>query len=551
MQVTHTKPIAMYIRVSSNKQEQEGTSLQTQEDGCRAWAMNNGFPVNEEYIVREVASSMKLVGREGLSKVRQWAQDGEVSGVLAYSLDRLTRKQAHTAILAYELDEHKVPLLFATEDFEKSAVGELIRSAKAFAAELEREKILERHARGRTARVKQEGRPLNGRRAIYGYSWVDGQESNGHSVKKVRLEANPDTAPIIQRIYRDIVSGLSANKVAQALNKDGVPTSTGNPDSRWLPATITQMIRNPAYKGEYHAYRYNKIEDEAELAKHKTKTPAYGRNANGLLLPDVAEALVSPDVWERAIDNVKNGRKNSTRSEDNDTVVLRGGLLYCAYCGLAGRVRRNYSKPHLGYQYCCADSNRARYGCPSSSMSTHVLDAMVWDRLMTWVSNPVIIENKQNHQESDPTDRDRTNLERQIAALSASMQKLGRRIALIEDDDVAAAVLKDLNEQGRRKKVLEAEHQLLNDQHSEWIKNNDQLKGILEWAKKWERTLNNTQAFSVEDKRRVLKTLGVKVHLYALKDESRQGLPRFTLEVGGTTVDATDNRSMHSWRILL
>jgi len=551
MQIIHTKPIAMYIRVSSNKQEQEGTSLQTQEDGCRAWANTHGFAIDDDYIVREVASSMKLVGRDGLTKVRQWARDGEVSGVLAYSLDRLTRKQAHTAILAYELEENKVPLLFVTEDFEKSAVGELIRSAKAFAAELEREKILERHARGRTARVKQEGRPLNGRRAIYGYSWVDGQESNGHAVKKVRLEANPDTAPIIQRIYRDIVGGLSANKVAQALNREGVPTSTGNPDSRWLPATITQMIRNPAYKGEYHAYRYNKIEDEAELATRKTKTPAYGRNAEGLLLPDVAEVLVSPDVWEQAIENVKNGRKNSTRSKDEDTVLLRGGMLYCAYCGLAGRVRRNYSKPHLGYQYCCADSNRARYGCPSSAMNTHILDGEVWERLTDFLRNPNSVLQTDDFKKPDPTQRERVYLERQIEVLTASMQKLGRRISMIEDDDIAAAVLKDLNEQGRRKKMLEAEHALLSAQYYVWNQNNEHVKSIVAWAEKWGRTMGDTSSFTLEERRKVLKTMEAKVRLYSQKDKDRQGMPRFTLELLGTTVDATDNRSMHSWRILL
>jgi DNA invertase Pin-like site-specific DNA recombinase len=68
----------------------------------------------------------------------------EVGAVIVFALDRLSRKQAHVAIVADECERAGVALLFATEEYEQSAVGEFIRSAKAFAAEPEREKIRER-----------------------------------------------------------------------------------------------------------------------------------------------------------------------------------------------------------------------------------------------------------------------------------------------------------------------------------------------------------------------------------------------------------------------
>ena len=62
--------------------------------------------------------------------------------MIAYAVDRLSRNQAHLYILAEELETSGIAVQFVTESFEDSAVGKFIRSAKAFAAEVEREKFV-------------------------------------------------------------------------------------------------------------------------------------------------------------------------------------------------------------------------------------------------------------------------------------------------------------------------------------------------------------------------------------------------------------------------
>jgi DNA invertase Pin-like site-specific DNA recombinase len=88
--------------------------------------------------------------------------------VLAYALDRLSRSQIDTAILIDRIEAAGASLRLVTEDFEQSATGTFLRNAKAFVAELEREKIAERTQRGRRARVAS-GKPLVGQRPPYGY----------------------------------------------------------------------------------------------------------------------------------------------------------------------------------------------------------------------------------------------------------------------------------------------------------------------------------------------------------------------------------------------
>ena len=60
------------------------------------------------------------------------------------------------------MEQAAVRLDFVTEDFENTATGQLLRSVKAFAAELEREKIVERTMRGKRERARSGRLPIVG-----------------------------------------------------------------------------------------------------------------------------------------------------------------------------------------------------------------------------------------------------------------------------------------------------------------------------------------------------------------------------------------------------
>ena len=157
------------MRVSSSQQEQDGTALESQDERCRRHAADHGLVVDEAHIYREVYSGAVLHERPRLAALRDAARRGEFSVVVCYAVDRLARNQAHLYIVAEELEGNGIRLEFVTEDFEDSAVGKFIRSAKAFAAEVEREKLRERSMRGKLARV-QAGKLMHGKTPLYGYA---------------------------------------------------------------------------------------------------------------------------------------------------------------------------------------------------------------------------------------------------------------------------------------------------------------------------------------------------------------------------------------------
>src|SRR5829696_7085769 len=105
----------IYCRVSTAAQE-EGTSLDTQEARCRAYAEEHGLVVSGVY--REVYTGAELFDRPQLSALRELVRRREVEVVIAFALDRLTRNQAHLGVIVSEADYAGVTLEFVTERLE-------------------------------------------------------------------------------------------------------------------------------------------------------------------------------------------------------------------------------------------------------------------------------------------------------------------------------------------------------------------------------------------------------------------------------------------------
>src|SRR5437762_381222 len=140
---------ALYVRVSTDKQE-ANYSLPTQEERCRAYAAEQGYRVAEVY--RETYTGTELWERPELARLREALARREVDAVICYDPDRFSRKQIHSALLMDICERAGAELRFARFDFSRDATGQFLLNARAFAAELERENLIERTQRGMRAR---------------------------------------------------------------------------------------------------------------------------------------------------------------------------------------------------------------------------------------------------------------------------------------------------------------------------------------------------------------------------------------------------------------
>jgi len=165
---------AIYCRVSTEEQEREGTSLQSQLEGCHNKGHELGSDMPKEFTILETGSGLTL-DRPGLDRLRQWVRDKEVDVVIAYTFDRLSRDPVHFIILQEEMEKAGVKLILVTETIDSSDLGKLVTYIKGYAAKLEAEKIRERTMRGARTRASQGKIPIGGTGKLYGYSYIMGK----------------------------------------------------------------------------------------------------------------------------------------------------------------------------------------------------------------------------------------------------------------------------------------------------------------------------------------------------------------------------------------
>lgn len=487
---------AIYTRVSTSAQEESGTSLDTQMAACEAYCAERDYQIIGRY--SDTHSGAQYRERPALSALRDAVRAGGVDVVVAYSVDRLSRQQAHLYILAEELEEHGARLEFVTEDFEDSAVGRFIRSARAFAAEVEREKFAERSIRGRRAAIAA-GKPHRGPYPLYGYQWTDDH---------ARLVADPLTAPVVQRIYRDYLSGMTLRAIAQALYDDGIPSPQGA--RQWHPNAVGRLLRHRHYSGDAYGW----VDRRGSGIQRDLPDDA-------IPLPDgTVEPLVTPEEWQAVQDQMLRNRQRASRNTyDPESALLRGGFVRCGVCGAAMSLDRDARGQ---YRYRCSSGHRLRAERCNVSIATPLLDSAVWERVEAVLLHPeTVMAELEARAGSQSAGAEAGRLDRQIRTLTTRQERLARAISMLDDPDDIAPLAAQVADIGKARRALEAERDALSGAQRETADLRANLAAFTDWR---ERIRANLPELTYGQQRGILDALGISVDVYRRGDT-----PRFTI----------------------
>lgn len=453
---------AIYTRVSTQVQE-DGYSLDTQETGCRQHTDGHGYQVADIY--REVFSGTELWERPQLTALREAIRRHEVDVVVAYAIDRLSRDPVHLGVLLSEAEHAGVSVEFVTEPLDDSPEGQLIRFIRGYVAKVEHAKITERTQRGRQARVAA-GKPIAGCRPPYGYCWQDDEKS--------ALLPDPLTAAIVRRIFAESADGGSLKTIADGLTRDGIPTVTGRPF--WREQTISSLLHRRVYVGEYLAYRYEHI--KSGRGKRSNRLRAGGQ----MPLAGVAPPLVSASDWQtvqtRLVQNVATAARRNAHPQ---MFLLRGGYAACAACG---RPLHTDGSRAAGPRYRCVGKYKGG-GCTEAvSVSAPKLDNAAWAKVKALATDPSVIEDALARlEEDDPTTDDLAALDRRAAEVERQRRNIARRIATIDDDDVAAPLTEKLAELARQRAGCEQERERILSRRGAWQQAQARLDDLGAWCR--------------------------------------------------------------------
>jgi len=135
--------IALYARVSSSQQAQQGT-IDSQVGALKTYAIEHDYTVEADLIFKDNGISGATLVRPALDRLRDKAFQGEIDKVLVLSPDRLARKSAHQLLLVEEFTKLEVNIIFANHEVSSSPEDQLLLQIQGVISEYEREKIMER-----------------------------------------------------------------------------------------------------------------------------------------------------------------------------------------------------------------------------------------------------------------------------------------------------------------------------------------------------------------------------------------------------------------------
>src|SRR5690625_801831 len=205
-----TMRVALYARVSTREQAQEGYSISAQLKSLKAFSKSQGWDIVGTYTDGGV--SAKDTDRAQLQRMINDIKDGKIDVVLVYRLDRLTRSVLDLYELLDFFDKNDCGFKSATEVYDTTtAMGRLFITIVAALAQWERENLGERVSMGMMEKARQ-GKYPGGRTAM------------GYQIVNDKLEVVESEAHIIKTIFNMYINGYSANKIAKHLNTNKMNT---------------------------------------------------------------------------------------------------------------------------------------------------------------------------------------------------------------------------------------------------------------------------------------------------------------------------------------
>jgi putative DNA-invertase from lambdoid prophage Rac len=192
-----------YVRVSTDRQADDGDSLEIQERRCRAYAEAQNLVLDRLFIERGVSGSVALADRPAGAELLATVQRGDT--VIAVRLDRMFRSALDALTVAdrFRQDDIGLHLLDLGGSITNGLGKAFFTIASAF-AEAERDRIRERIQEVKSDQ-RQRNRYLGGRRP---FGWTVG--TDGELVE----------VPAEQQAIRRMVEARDAGQSLRAIAAD-------------------------------------------------------------------------------------------------------------------------------------------------------------------------------------------------------------------------------------------------------------------------------------------------------------------------------------------
>ena len=286
--------VAIYVRVSTTNQVEEGYSIDEQKDKLSSYCDIKDWNVYKIYT--DGGFSGSNTDRPALESLIKDAKKRKFDTVLVYKLDRLSRSQKDTLYLIEDIFiKNNIAFLSLQENFDTSTpFGKAMIGLLSVFAQLEREQIKERMQLGKLGRAKA-GKSMMWTKTSYGYDY---HKETG------TMTINPVQSLAIKFIFESYLSGRSITKLRDDLNEK-FPK-----EKPWNYRAVRVILDNPVYCG------YNQFMGEIYKGNH--------------------EPIISKEDFDKTQEELKIRQRTALENLNPrpfQAKYMLSGIAQCGYCG--------------------------------------------------------------------------------------------------------------------------------------------------------------------------------------------------------------------------
>lgn len=422
-EIVSTKLIAVYARVSTARQEEDGT-IETQLSVLRDHAQQHGHTIVKEYI--DDGWSGDILARPALDALRQDVRARIWQVVLIYDPDRLARRYSYQELVMDEMRDAGVEVAFITVPAPKNSEEKILHGVRGLFAEYERAKIAERFRLGKLRKVR-EGHVLASE-APYGYRYIPKQGAD-HGY----YEINPDEARIVKLIFRSVaVEGVTLRQLIRRLHESGIrPRASAR--GAWSTSTLSSLLRNTTYFGEAvwgasYAVAPDKPHKKVAYRKIKKSSRRMRPKEEWITIP--VPAIIDRKLFDQARARLNSNSATGRRNRKNE--YLLAGRIRC----VCGRTRGGEGPQHGKYLYYRCSDRVMRFplpaACKERGVNARIADRLVWDKLAKLMGSPKLLleqaerwHNAQHVQSAD-SGKELAEIRKELITLKEQVSRYGK-----------------------------------------------------------------------------------------------------------------------------
>ena len=401
-----------YTRVSTDKQKEEGYSLEVQEGLGRRVAEQLGLEFRHR---NEGSRSSTIHYREVLEEVKVDIQSGKVKNLWIQDRSRMFRdiidgllfRRDYLERYKIALYEGVVPKKIDFNDEDEMVMYDIITRLQQY----ENKKRSERSQRGKLFKLTN----LSRTKPVF----LGGTPLFGYESKNKLWSINKEESKWVKFIFDAYEKGKSSIEIKHHLDREGVaPRRTGS--GLWNPVTLQKMLRNKTYTGIHEQY-IKKVEK-----RFSYKVPK----------------IINVGQFNRVQKILDANQKHKDNNKKHYSLL--GDFLVCE-CGRTMGSRHLKSKSSLGYEvntrtyYCLSKTSDWKSGnktkCKNvKSLQMDSLNQYVMDFVKDKVSKSHILKEKFKNEIMEDKFQKMKDLKETEKRLEQRLQRLQKDIESIEDN---------------------------------------------------------------------------------------------------------------------